>query len=56
MSVAGFGWSFVMSGATSLLFENGVPAARWLAVHDAAFFSAGVAGALSASLPSLLPG
>jgi hypothetical protein len=56
MSVAGFGWSFAVSGATALLFENGAPPPRWLAVHDAAFFSAGVAGALSASLPSLLPG
>jgi hypothetical protein len=50
MAAAGLGWSLAMAGASGLLFERGPPAARWLALHDAAFFAAGVAGALSPAL------
>ena len=53
MAVAGFGWSLAMSGASALLLQDGAPSARWLALHDAAFFSAAVAGALSAGWPAL---
>ena len=52
MALAGFGWSLAMSGAGALLFEAGPPPARWLAGHDAAFFCAGVLGALSAGWSS----
>jgi hypothetical protein len=53
MAIAGLGWSFAMSGASGLLFEDGAPSARWLALHDAAFFTAGFAGALASSRPFL---
>jgi len=49
MAAAGFGWSLAMFGASMLLHEKGAPSAPWLALHDAAFFSAGVAGALAAT-------
>jgi hypothetical protein len=46
MAAAGLGWSLAMYGASAMLFETGRPSAKWLALHDATFFAAGVAGAL----------